>query len=324
MNDFKLLKHLSSEGLISPEKAAEIEEKLVKSPFSIYWELRTLLYAGISVLSAGLGILIYQNIDTIGHNVLIGLIALICGGLFYYTFRHGKSFSKNLVEAEDKMQDFALLGACVFFLMLGSYLQYQYNIFGEKYGLATLIPAVLFFALAYRFDHRGVLSMGITALASSIGLSIAPLKLIQENDFLDLSLLLSAVFLGLSLIGVGYLSERYDFKKHFGFSYFLFGGNLAFVAGLTALFNFDLKLVSVLLIIALSVAYIYYSRFKQSYIFMLMGVIYGYIAITYQVFRWLEYFDESYVWASYYFMASAVGVIFFLVKLKEIVKGKAK
>jgi len=45
------------------------------------------------------------------------------------------------------------------------YLQYQYSAFGTHYGMATLIPMLALFLIAYYFDHLGILSLAIANLA---------------------------------------------------------------------------------------------------------------------------------------------------------------
>lgn len=322
MNKTELFNYLQEKEILSDEERIDLKGTVEKLPFSVHWELRVLLYAGISALSAGLGVLIYQNIDTIGHSVLIGLISLLCAGLFFYVFKNAKPFSWELVEDQEKFKDFALLGACITFLTLGGYLQYQYNFFGDKYGLATMIPAVVFTALAYRFDHRGVLAMAITSLASSIGLSITPTRIIQDNDFLSQELVLSAILLGIGLIFISFVLERRNMKAHFSFTYLFFGLNLAAIAGLAGVFNFDLRMLYGLLVLVLSVGAIWYSRQNQSYLFMLLGVIYGYITLTYFFVDLMDFFD-SYIMYEFYFFTSAGGVIYFLINLKKLVKGKS-
>ncbi len=313
-----LLSHLTEKGIISEKQATLISTNEASQPFSVHWELRSLLYLGITFLSTGLGILIYKNIDTVGHNILIGLIALACIGCFYYAFMDRKGFSWQEIEGTTNLDDFALLGGCILFLTLEGYLQYQYNIFGTRYGLAAFIPAILFFFCAYRFDHRGVLSMAITALASGVGVSIAPVKLWEANDFNSQNLTITALLLGICLIFIGWISEQKDWKKHFSFTYFLLGGNLAFVAALAALFQFDWKIIYFIAIGILSFLYITYARQTHSYIFMLMGVIYGYIAFTYGVFKVLpDELDAAFFML--YFMISGAGVILFLVKIKQLV-----
>lgn len=318
MQNSSLLEKLSEKNIISAEQASQIKVSDSNQPFSIHWELRLLLYLGIMFLSTGLGVLIYKNIDTIGHNILIGLIALVCLACFYYAFRHRKPFSWAELEESTNLDDFALLGGCLTFLTLEGYLQYQYNFFGTRYGLAAFLPAVLFFFCAYYFDHRGILSMGITALASWIGISITPLRLLKNNDFNSQDMVVTAISLGVLLIIVGWVSIKKEFKKHFCFTYFIFGGNLTFIAALSGLFAFDLKFIYGIIIAILSYLSITYARTKHSFLFLLMGVIYGYIAFTYVIFKILPNDLDPFLYMLY-FMLSAAGVVLFLIKIKEIV-----
>ncbi|RFS18013.1 DUF2157 domain-containing protein [Emticicia sp. C21] len=315
----KLLKTLVEKAIIPEEQLAKIATYEQTKPFSVHWELRTFLYVGITLLGAGLGVVIYENIDSIGHNVLIGLIVLAFLGCLYYAFKHRKPFTWDEVIETEKLDDFALLGACVMFLTLEGYLQYQYNVFGTRYGLAAFLPAVLFFFLAYRFDHRGVLSMAITAFASWVGVNIAPIKLWQQKNFSTADITHISIVLGVVLILMGGLSEYKNWKKHFSFTYFIFGFNIAFVATLAGLFQFDMKLVYLLVMAVLSYGSIWYARRAQSYLFMLMGVIYGYIAITYWIFQaeWIERLDFTLY--MFYFMASAVGIVVFLINIKQMI-----
>ena len=116
MTNADLYKTLKEEGTLSPESYEKLCEKQRNTLFSLHWELKTLLYLGVMMLSTGLGVLIYKNIDTIGHQAILGLIAAICGGCFYYCFKHKKPFSKALVKAPNAMFDYLLLLACLSFL----------------------------------------------------------------------------------------------------------------------------------------------------------------------------------------------------------------
>lgn len=319
MNDKKLVDLLVDKNIIPEQQGSEIRSVNVARAFSIHWELKSLLYLGITLLSSGLGVVIYENIDTIGHTVLIGLTASVCLACFYFAFKHRQPFTWGETIKSTNLDEFALLGGCLAFLTLEGYLQYQYNIFGSRYGIAALIPALLFFGLAYAFDHRGVLSMAITALASSIGVSIVPVRMWESFDFDSHRLIINALILGILLTLVGWFSEYKSLKKHFLFTYLLFGGNMAFIAALAGLFTLEFKLIYFLITAALSAVFIVYARRKQSYAYVLMGVVYGYIALTYMVFHSITD-DALYDYVSIYFMLSAGLVILFLLKVKEFVK----
>lgn len=318
MQNSDLVDTLTEKKIISEEQATQVKTSDLTQPFSIHWELRLLLYLGIMLLSTGLGFVIYENIDTIGHNILIALVALVCVGCFYYAFNHRKPFSWKELDETTNLDDFALLGGCLAFLTLEGYLQYQYSFFGTRYGLAAFLSAVLFFFCAYFFDHRGVLSMAITALASWIGISITPLRLLKNNDFNSQDIVITSILLGITLIIIGWFSIQKGLKKHFSFTYFVFGGNLTFIAALSGLFTFDFKIIYGLIVGILSCFSIVYARTKHSYLFLLMGIIYGYIAFTYTIFKILPDDIDPFLFMLY-FVLSGTGVVIFLIKIKAIV-----
>jgi Predicted membrane protein (DUF2157) len=312
-----LLNRLLEKNIISSEKASQITAYENQKPVSIFWELRSLLYLGISCLSGGLGILIYQNIDSIGHSVLIGFIAIFCLVCFWYSCKHRTPFTWEEVQSASFLSEYSLLGACVLFLVLEGYLQYQYNFFGERYGLATFIPAVLFFGVAYFFDHRGILSMAITAAGSWLGLSIAPKSLFKTFDIITNDLVYTGIAFGVLLVLIGWLSEWKDKKKHFAFTYYFFGANVAFISILTALFSFDWKFIHLLLLLAMSAVAIFHARQTKSYLLLLMVIIYGYIGFTYYVFSNFN-FDQYLFFSFFYFMISCGAVVYFLFNVKSI------
>ena len=89
---------LHEERLISDQSLERITNAEKAKLFSIHWELRTVLYLGVLLLTGGLGILIYKNIDSIGHHVILAAIALLCAGCFIYCERKKLPFSFNKVN----------------------------------------------------------------------------------------------------------------------------------------------------------------------------------------------------------------------------------
>ncbi|PJJ61163.1 DUF2157 domain-containing protein [Hymenobacter chitinivorans] len=321
----RILAALRAANLISAEQDAAIATYEREKPFSLYYELRTLLSLGVTLLSTGLGLLIYKNIDTLGHGVLVALIALLSAAGFTYAFRKRQPFTWGMAR-NSTGADYALLLACLTLLTLVGYLQYQYTFFGTRYGLLVLLPTLVFFYCAYRFDHRGVLSMALTGLAAWVGVSVAPVSAFTSNDYELPHLDAIAIGLGLLLAGVGLASEYLDRKKHFSYTYLLLGSNLALVALLTAMFRGSFEqagflppVLAALLIIVLSGALYWYARHTHSYVFVLLGALYGYIAVTYLFFQLEESGRDMVGLAFVYFPASAVGVVLLLLNLKKIV-----
>src|SRR5258708_27887814 len=161
-----------AEGLISDATLQRVEAVESRSLFSLFWELRTLLYLGVLLLTSGLGILVYKHIDTIGHQAVLAFIAAVTAGCFFYCLRKKAPFNWEYTPAPTSTFDYILLLGCLSLLIFLGYLQYAYGVFGDAYGLATFIPMVILFVTAYFFDHGGVLSLAITNLAAWAGISI--------------------------------------------------------------------------------------------------------------------------------------------------------
>jgi Predicted membrane protein (DUF2157) len=304
-----ILNDLKSAELIDSEEEIRIKNAERNAPFSVHWELKTLLYLGVVLLNIGLGFLIYQNIDTIGHALIIALIGLLSCGCFFYAARTAAPFSTDETKSPTPYFDYAVLLGCLTFLIVEGYLQFQYNVFGTQYSLATFLPMVLFFPVAYYFDHRGVLSMAIVALGTWLGLKISPLELVNQNDFSNQPLVYSGILLGVFLAIIGFFSELKNIKKHFAFTYFNFSIHLFFICSLTALFDFNNPILFSCLIIFGLIFWIYYGQKTTSFYFLLFAVLYGYIALTYLIFSRLINHINPTLYFLYFIISSAMCII---------------
>ncbi|WP_128544780.1 DUF2157 domain-containing protein [Larkinella soli] len=310
MSPERVLQELSEQHLIDDRQRAAIRSAEADKLFSVHWELRVLLYAGILAFSMGVGLLIYKYIDQIGHSFLIAALAVVCAGCFAFAARFRAPFTKARTHSRSPFGDYALLLGCLLFLTLEGYLQYQYHFFGNRYGLVTFLPAVLFLALAYGFDHRGVLSMGLTALISWIGVTVRPLEFYFRGNFRDMTVLLSAIGLSLALMGGALLLDRRRVKRHFTLTTLAFAGNLLLVALVAGLFHFEeLNLIFAAGLAVACFGFDTYARRERSFVFLLMSTIYGYIGVTYLVFHYLHPHNEA---AYLYWILTGIGVTVYL------------
>jgi hypothetical protein len=283
-----LFKKLRAENLISAAALKQEEAYEGSRLFSLFRELRLLLYLGVLLLTGGMGVLVYKNIDTIGHQVILAFIALVMAGSFYYCLRKKGMFSWGKVEAPNSFFDYILLLGCLSLLIFLGYWQYQYAIFGDNYGLATFIPMVILFAAAYYFDHLGVLSLAVTNLAAWAGLTVTPLTLLKGNNFDDHRLIFAGILLGAFLLVVGRMTTLRWMKAHFETTYTNFGLHLFFVAALAGLFTFDRTYLLWFAGLAGLAGYLYMQAVRRrSFYFVLVIVLYAYIALCYIVLRLL-------------------------------------
>src|SRR5450432_2120342 len=233
--DTILFEKLHAEGLISNGSLERIKETHKNRLFSLHWELRTILYLGVLLLSGGLGVLVYKNIDTIGHTAILIFIAAICAGGFAYCFKTKLPFSTSRVVSPNSFFDYILLLACLSFITFIGYLQYQYHFFGNRFGLVTFIPMLVLFFSAYYFDHLGILSLAITNLCAWAGITVTPTRILQDNDFNSTTIIYTGLVLGAGLVATGVLTRQRRFKSHFAFSYTNFGMHILFISALAGM-----------------------------------------------------------------------------------------
>lgn len=318
-----LFERLQEEGLIAEASLQKVKQKAGSRFLSVHWELKTFLYLGILLLTGGLGILIYKNIDTIGHQVILAAIGLLCAGCFFYCERKKLPFAITRVPAPNSFFDYILLLGCLTLITFITYLQVQYTSFGNAYGLATFIPMIILLFCAYYFDHLGVLSMAITNLAAWMGIAVTPLNILSENDFANAEIIFSGLLSGIALTSFAWFSKKRNIKAHFGFTYTNFGLNIFFIASLAGMFHFDDYYALWLLPLAAAALYFYKSALgTRSFYFILMLTIYGYIGASYALIRLVfsvQHFESIYL-VMMYLIGSAAGVIVFLSRMNKKLK----
>jgi hypothetical protein len=130
--------------------------------------------------------------------------------------------------------------------------------------------------------------------------------------------------LGLLILGFSKYCDNKNIKKHFGFSYNTFAANILFIATLAALFDQPFKWLSILFLTGICYYYIKYAIAQHSFLFLLLSVVYGYIGLSYCVFKILVSLngDIAVTIVSFYIAASCGGVVAFFINYKKILQIK--
>jgi hypothetical protein len=183
---------------------------------------------------------------------------------------------------------------------------------------------VLFF-VAYYFNHLGILNMAIANLAIWMGVSVTPKHLLLNSDFNSETIIYTYLLLGIILLIGAYLTTRFNFKKHFKFSYQHYGVHVAFISLLAGYFFYYSSAFTILWMLALFALawFIYRDAYKnRSFYFLLLVILYSYIAISSLVVRVLILMqDEGALYLlMLYFIASAIGLIFLLINVNKKIK----
>ncbi|RYE22966.1 MAG: DUF2157 domain-containing protein [Sphingobacteriaceae bacterium] len=193
------------------------------------------------------------------------------------------AFSWFKVASRGHVYDYVLLLGTLTLLTFTAYLQYQYNVFGTSYGLATFLPMVALFFIAYYFDHLGVLNLAIVNLAVWLGVSVTPKQLLIASNYNSETIIYTYLALGLFLLLLAFLTTRYQIKPHFKFSYQHYGVHTSFIALFSAYFYYDQKGIAFLWLIGvILLAFLLYKDAlkHKSFYFLLLALLYGYFATS--------------------------------------------
>jgi hypothetical protein len=310
---------LLEKGLITQDQFEKIEVITSGRVVSVFYELRTLLYLGVMLFTTGAGLLIYQNIGELGHLISIILLSITMIVCFWYVIKYGIDYSNENVTSPTPYFDYVLLAGALLFVSIQGYLQFQYSTFDEHLGWSTLITAAFFFYLAYRYDHLGILSLAITALASFWSISVSPQKWYSNDFFSDSNLHITAIVFSIIVGGIAFFLERKEIKKHFAFTYYNFCMLIFFVGSVAGLFiDEHVYLIYAALIFAGCSFAWYQASLRKSFLFLLYAFVAGYVATTYLLAETLFEFEPS-LWFLYS-IASCGGFIYFIIKSKNLLK----
>lgn len=164
------IRTLREEGILSEEEAARLIALERREIFSLYGELRTVLYAAVALIVTGVGLLLRENLERIGHGTIITIIALVALACYLFAFtRRGK---------REGAQDYVLLLGALLLSSDVAYAEVQYRFFGDAWTRHLLILAIVHGVTAYLSGSRLVLSLAITSLAGWVGVD-------REGGFLE-------------------------------------------------------------------------------------------------------------------------------------------
>jgi hypothetical protein len=285
-----LLQKLHQKEFLNENDLEEIAIYQKKGFFSLRSELLLMIYFSVILFTSGIGVIVYNNIDSIGHLAILSanfILMLVC---FYFSFKRAKGYANDEVVFENPLYDYLVLTGSLLACIFLGYINFQYQIFDESYAYVSLISALLCFFVAYYFDNRIVLSLAITSLAAFIGISITPKSLFQNEVYSSLQLTYSGLVLGIGLLVWMEHSLKTKIKVHFHFVYATFALHLLGVCILAGLLS---EHWFVFIPILIGFAYYFYRfsyRVLATSIFAFM-LLYGYFGVNILVGKFLFYID---------------------------------
>jgi len=312
------LNELRSRNLITENQHDMIESILTKKIFSVYYELRVILYLGVLLFTAGIGFLIYKNIGDLGHLLSIITLSILTVACFLFAFRKAAPYSNQKTQVAIPYYDYVVLMGCLLLISVQGYLQYKYGIFDENLELSTLLTAFIFFFAAYRFDHIGVLSLAVTALASFWGISVSPQKWYSGDFFDEANLHNTALVFGSVLTVLTLILDRKNIKTHFTFTYVNMCSLIFLTGALTGMFISDNSYFGYLLLLYAGCGFaVYFANTRKSFLFLLYAFVFGYIGTTFFLTDFV--LRDPFIWF-FYLLASCGGFIYFIIRYRNYFK----
>jgi hypothetical protein len=181
---------------------------------SVRFEIRTLLYVGVLLLTSGVGVLVALHQEEIGPLAIAVGIALAAAGSLIWVVRRAAPFSWGEVPSPNVAFDYVLLLGLLLVAADLAYVEVQFTVLGPRWAYHLLIVGVLYLLAAYRWDSRTALGLSLTILAAWRGLSLslvpAALGLGVAAD-----LRASAIVLGALYVAAAALSAWLARKAHF-------------------------------------------------------------------------------------------------------------
>jgi hypothetical protein len=265
-----------------------------------------LLYAGILILTTGLGLFIAKYFASIGHLALLAAIALGCAGCFAYCLRRGGGFSAEKLPAPDAAYDYVLFLGCLLLGTFQGYLELRYQVLAQHWSWWLLGSGLLYLLCAHYFDNRLVLSLALSTLGAWLGVKTSLLT----GGRLEAALRGNALFFGALVAAAGAAQVRLGWKRHFLPVHLHLGINIllsALVAGVDSRTKGLFYLAGLILVGAGSC---FYAQRSRRFAFLLYALLYGYLGITIFVLEHVHWDVEGIL---LYFLITAAALVSALV-----------
>lgn len=296
-------------GLLKPEQAAVLSDIESGRLMSISSELKSLLYLGALLIVAGVGGTVKRYVLELGPiAITLGLSSAFAASM-YYCFTRGRPYAPDRVESPTPAFDYILYLGCAFLGILFGYLETHFHVLAQNWDYYMLGCAALFFWLAYRFDNRLVLAMGLMNLGAWFGVRFSHFDL----PYFGLRAR-SLIFGSVVLLAGWWLENAERIKAHFADTYYNVGLHVLFWALLWGLFDYGVLSVYTVLVAALTAASINYALRRRSFQYFLYGVAYGYIGLSYCLLKIVVFnvFLEAGFYSLYFLLSStAIMVLIF-------------
>jgi hypothetical protein len=259
--------------LITAEQHALLLALVRKQRFSVFLELNALLYLGVVAFAAGVAWTVQEHFSNIGDAAVFVSLTSVFAVCLWYCFTRATAYAPGRVAAPTFSFDYVLYLGCLVFAAEIAYLEYRFHLLGVEWHDYLLASAALYFALAYRFDNRFVLSLALSTLAGWFGVRLS------ASTFFAGSIRDVALAYGAAVAVAGAVLHRQRIKPHFVETYLHVAANAILFALASEVVNRTSLPWLIALIALCGVAIERGVRFKR-FAFVVYGVVYAYVGVS--------------------------------------------
>jgi len=182
---------------------------------ALFWELRAILYAGVLLITAGVGLLVKENLDHIGPVTLAAGIGLAAAAALAWVARTTPPFSWREAPSPNLAFDYVLLLGVLLAAADLAYVEVRFTPLGAAWPWHLLIVSLLTALAAFRFDSRVVFSLSLSTFAAWRGVSVAVLGGHVLWGRAEDAVRWNAIACGVLFAVLGFALKRSGRKAHF-------------------------------------------------------------------------------------------------------------
>jgi hypothetical protein len=250
---------------------------------SLFLEFNALFYVGVLAVAAGIAWTVRAYAQEWGDVAVLGSTTTLLVACTYYCRSRVAAYSNERVAAPTPAFDYVLYLACLVFAVELAYVEYRFEVLRAQWDYYVLASAVLYLLVAYRFDNRLVLSLGIATLGAWCGVRLSrfSFSIVSELRFVALGYGVLVAALGVSLGNGG-------IKRHFLETYLHVATNVVLVALLSGSLASDTVSLWTAALVATAGAVIALGVRNRAFAFVVYGVLYGYVGIAAELVRMVD------------------------------------
>ena len=265
-------RELQAAGLIDEAAASRAVALERGSVFSVFEELRFALYAAVAAITAGIGLVIKDNLDRIGPITLIAVLALVSAACYATALRTRWRGTERSIGGDYVL----LLGALIASADLG-YAESQFHWLGTEWQWYLLILAAFHGVAAYGLRSRLVLCTSIASLAAWFGIEGQAALLFNVGGSAA-GLAMHAIACAATLLVWRAANRRLGGPESFESVFENFAANIGFWGALALCLTPGSRLLGLSLLAALAAASIFKALRSGEEIFAVYGT--AYVALT--------------------------------------------